>query len=357
MILEELGLDDWFKEKIDKNKAERFKIARVTAVNRDSYIIRNETGEAAAELSGRIIYSSDSPSDYPAVGDWVCTQYLDNNTFAVIHEILPRKSMLQRKTSGKKIDYQLIAANIDTAFIMQSLDADYNLRRLERYMIMVNESHIHPVVLLSKSDLVSADQLESKTAQIRTMMTDTEIVPFSNLSAISLNTVKGVLKPGKTYCLLGSSGVGKTTLLNNLLGNATFPVQEVRKKDSRGKHTTTRRQLITLQNGAMIIDTPGMRELGNISVDSGLSDTFSEITTIAAACQYSDCTHMHEDGCAVIAALKEGVIDAGRFQSYLKLSNESVFNQMSYIEKRRKDRNFGKMVNTVKKQLGLRKRR
>ncbi|MFC2012959.1 ribosome small subunit-dependent GTPase A [Chloroflexota bacterium] len=344
-------------DKVDPAKTTQYKIARVIAVNKGNYAIRNETRDVLAELTGKLIFGSESLLDYPAVGDWVYAQYLDEDTFAIIHEILPRKSSLQRKSSGKKIDFQLIAANIDTAFIVQSLDANYNLRRLERYLVMVNEACIHPVVLLSKSDLISAEELEGKIAQIHTLMPNVEITAFSNINNAGLDTVKALLQPRQTYCLMGSSGVGKTTLFNSLLGKAEFEIQAVRKKDSKGRHTTARRQLISLQNGAMIIDTPGMRELGNISVDSGLSDTFGEIMELAGKCRYNDCTHTLEEGCAVLAAVKDETIAPERYENYVKMNKESAFNEISYLEKRQKDKDFGKMIKTAKKQLKLRKKR
>ena len=357
MNLEELGFSDWFKFKVDPVQTTQYKIARVIAVNKDNYAIRNETCDVLAELTGKLMYGAESPLDYPAVGDWVYAQYLNEHTFAIIHDILPRKSSLQRKESGKKIDFQLIAANIDTAFIVQSLDANYNLRRLERYLVMVHEALIHPIVLLSKSDLISTEDLEQKIAQIHTVMPDVEIAALSNISTYGLDVVKSLLEPKQTYCLLGSSGVGKTTLLNSLLGNAEFEIQAVREKDSKGKHTTARRQLISLENGAMIIDTPGMRELGNISIDSGLSDTFVEIAELSGQCRYTDCTHTLEEGCAVLAAVKDNRIASERYENYVKMNKESAFNEMSYLEKRQKDKDFGKMIKTAKKQLRLRKNR
>jgi ribosome biogenesis GTPase len=355
--LEELGFGDWFRDKVDPAKVAQYKIARVTAVNKDNYAIKSQTRDALAELTGKLMYVATSPLDYPAVGDWIYVQYLDEDTFAVIHEILPRKSILQRKTPGKKIDFQLIAANIDTAFIVQSLDANYNLRRLERYLVMVNQSDIHPVVLLSKNDLISAEELEEKIAQISKLMPNVEIVAVSNISRSGLDTVKALLKPGKTYCLLGSSGVGKTTLLNSLLNEAMFEVQAVREKDSKGRHTTTRRHLVSLPNGAMIIDTPGMRELGNIDVDEGLKDTFDDIEELATKCRYSNCSHTLEEECAVLAAVKNETITPQRYENYIKMVKESAFNEMSYLEKRQKDKDFGKMIQTHKKRLGLRKRK
>ena len=357
MSLQDLGFGDWFKDKVDPAKTTEYEIARVIAVNKDNYAIRSETNDVLAELTGKLMFGVKSPLDYPAVGDWVYAQYLDENTFAIIHEILPRKSSLQRKASGKKIDFQLIAVNIDTAFIIQSLDANYNLRRLERYLVMVNEARIHPIVLLSKSDLVPASELEQKLVEIHKLMPSVEIAAFSNISSSGLDTVKALLKPKQTYCLMGSSGVGKTTLLNSLLGNAVFEIQAVREKDSKGRHTTTRRQLIILKNGAMIIDTPGMRELGNISVDSGLNDTFGEIVVIATKCRYNNCTHTLEEGCAVLVAVEDKSIELERYENYVKMNKESAFNEMSYLEKRKKDKDFGKMIKTAKKQLKLRKKR
>lgn len=349
MNLEELGFDNWFQEKIDSSKSNDYKIARVIAVNKDSYIIKNGKNDVLAEITGKLMFSADSPLDYPTVGDWVYAQYLDGESFAVIHEILPRKSILKRKTPGKKIDFQLIAANIDTVFIIQSLDSDYNLRRLERYLVMINESNIHPVVLLSKSDLLSPGERKKKISEIHSVMPAIQIVAFSNINNYGLDRVKILLKSGETFCLLGSSGVGKTTLLNSLLDKALYETQAVREKDGKGRHTTNYRQLINLKNGAMVIDTPGMRELGNIGVESGLNETFDEIAELSSQCRYNDCSHTGENGCAVLAALKNGKISQKRYQNYIKMYKESIYNEMSYLEKRNKDKQFGKLYKSVMK--------
>lgn len=349
MNLDELGFSNWFQEKIDFTKLNEYKIARVIAVNKDSYIIKNEKNDVIAELTGKMVFGADSPLDYPTVGDWVYAQYLDEGSFAVIHEILPRKSILKRKTSGKKIEFQLIAANIDTAFIIQSLDFNYNLRRLERYLVMVNESNIHPVVLLSKSDLISPNELEEKISEIHAAMPVIQIVAFSNINNCGLDGVKKILNFGKTFCLLGSSGVGKTTLLNSLLDKELFETQAVREKDGKGRNTTTRRQLINLNNGAMVIDTPGMRELGNIGIESGLNDTFDEIAVLSSQCRFNDCSHTHENKCAVLTALKNGKISRERYQNYIKMKKESIYNEMSYFAKRQKDKQFGKLYKSVMK--------
>lgn len=350
MNIEKFGFDKWFQDRIDSAKLTNHQIARIMTVNKNGYTINDGKNDVFAEITGKMVFNADSPLDLPAVGDWVYVQFFDDDSLAIIHEILPRKSLLKRKTSGKKIEFQLIAANIDTAFIIQSLDANYNPRRLERYMVMINESRIQPVVLLSKSDLLDSDEIEKKIWDIQRITPDLSIVAFSNENGFGLDRVKALLVSGKTYCLLGSSGVGKSTLLNNLMNKEVFETQPVRERDGKGRHTTARRQLIILQNGAMVVDTPGMRELGNFAVESGLSDTFNEIAALTDECRFNDCTHVSEEGCAVLGALKNGMISKERYQSYIKMIKESVYNEMSYLEKRRKDKAFGKLCRSVMKQ-------
>jgi len=351
MKLEELGFSHWFKDKIDPVKLIEYKIARIVTVNKDSYLIRNEKKDVFAELTGKFKFNVDSPLDYPTVGDWVYVKYFDQNSFAVISEIFPRKTILKRKTSGKKIEFQLIAANIETAFIVQSLDYNYNLRRLERYLAMINESNIRPVVLLSKSDLLSHVNAEEKISEIHTIMPDIQIVAFSNITNSGLSIIEELLIPGETFCLLGSSGVGKTSLLNNLLAEARFETQAIREKDGKGRHTTSRRHLNILKNSAMLIDTPGMREMGNIGLESGIDDTFDDISELSRQCRFNNCSHTKENECAVLAALKDGTISQEHYQNYIKMNKESVYYEKSYYEKRRKDKQFGKMIKSAKKQI------
>jgi len=353
--IEKLGFDNWVKDKIDLSKNSEFKIVRVISVNKNSYVVSNGEKDIYAEVTGKFLFNSDSALDLPTVGDWVYALLFDDDTLAIIQDILPRKSLLKRKAAGKKIDYQLIAANIDIAIIMQSLDSNFNLRRLERYLVMINENNITPLILLSKSDLISPEEAEEKKNQILEILPDAKISAFSNNSINDIENIKTLFTQHKTYCLLGSSGVGKTTLLNNLIHQDLYKTQPIREKDDRGKHTTTKRELIVLENGAIIIDNPGMRELGIISNESGISSTFNEIDELSSQCKYKDCTHTVETGCAVLEALERGEISAERYENFLKLCKESKYNEMSYVEKRQKDKKWGKFFNSAMKEIKNRK--
>jgi len=347
--IEALGFGKWLQGNVDPENLDRFDIARVVAVHKDSYIINNGEKDVFAELIGKMLFTAASPIDFPAVGDWVLSTLYDNGTFSIIHGVLPRKSLLRRKTPGKRIDVQLIAANIDVAFIVQSLDTNYNLRRLERYLAMVQDSNIEPIVLLSKSDLFGTTDIEHRVTEIHGIMPFLHVQAFSNENEAGLKRVKDLLAPRKTYCLLGSSGVGKTTLINNLIGDDRFTTKTVRKKDGKGRHATTYRQLIRLDNDAMLIDTPGMRELGNFSIETGIDETFAEIAALSEQCQFNDCTHVSEKGCAVLRAVENGHVPEKRYQNYIKMKKESIYHEMSYLEKRQKDKQFGKFCKTVMK--------
>lgn len=347
--LRSIGYDDWFLDQVDVEKLAGHKVARVTAVHKDSYVVTDGSIEAFAECSGNLLYTVDSAADMPTTGDWVYADFYDDDSHAIIHGVITRKTILKRKRAGKQVEFQLIAANIDVAFIVQSVDYNLNLRRLERYLVMVNENKITPVILLSKCDLISQDQIEKIQEDISSISPETNIVTFSNVSGDNIDTIMSSLLPAQTYCLLGSSGVGKTTLLNSILGTEQFETRSVSKKDSKGKHTTTRRELTLLENGALLIDTPGMRELGNISVDEGIDETFSEISKLAQQCRFANCSHIKEKGCAVLAAIKSGDLEKLRYKNYLKMKKESAFNEMSYSEKKKKDKDFGKLIKSTLK--------
>jgi ribosome biogenesis GTPase len=351
MRLTELGFDDWCQAMYHDRAHPGFDFARVTRVDRDRYLVRGEHDEVQAEPTGRLLFSSDSSQNLPCVGDWVLIQYHNGGTLAIIHEVLPRKTHLRRKAPGKNVEYQMIAANIDYAFIMQSCDLNFNIRRMERYLVMVNEGKVEPVILLSKSDLVSAEEQARRVTEIRDARVEAPIFTFSNLTQAGLQELRQAIQPCKTYCMLGSSGVGKTTLLNHLLGRDVFETQPVREKDGRGRHTTARRQLSLLDTGALLIDTPGMRELGLMAAGENVDESFSDIRELTMRCRFSDCSHSVEVGCALLEAVESGQLDQERYKSYMKLVKESRFHEMTYVERRRKEKRFGRMVKAAMQQL------
>lgn len=349
MTLTELGFNDFLESQLDAEQAAKHELARVIAVHKNSFIISNGTREVFAELSGNLIYSSDSALDLPTTGDWVYADFFDDATHAIIYGVVSRRSLLRRKTAGRSIDFQLIAANVDVAFIVQSANENFNLARLERYLVLVNESNITPVVLLSKSDLVTQQELETLKDEITQRTPNTQVLACSTVSGGNIDVLSNGMTPGWTYCLMGSSGVGKTTLLNQLLGQDALETQSVSRKQSKGRHTTTRRELVRLENGALIIDTPGMRELANLSVESGIDETFADITALARKCKYNNCSHSQEDGCAIQAAITAGQLTEARYANYVKVKSESSYHALSYLEKRQKDKDFGKMIKATLK--------
>jgi len=351
MELRDLGFDRWFEEKRAASPRLDAGVARVSAVNKDSFLVRNEKDEIYAELAGRLLFSAGSSLDFPCVGDWVFVEYYNADTLAIIQDVFPRKTLLRRKTAGKGVDYQAIAANIDVAFIVQGCDFDFNVRRLERYLVMVHEARIEPVLLLTKSDLLDPGNVEEKLAEIRRSNIQADIIVLSNTTGFGLDRVRRTLAAGKTYCLLGSSGVGKTTLVNHLLGRDLYETKTVREKDGKGRHATARRQLIVLDQGAMLVDTPGMRELGQIGVESGIEESFADIRDLAPHCRFADCSHTGEVGCAVLAAVESGALAQERLRSYLKIRRESEYHKLSYVEKRAKDRAFGRFIKSALKQI------
>lgn len=348
MNLSDIGFSSFFTNKLESTNND-FSIARVTAVNKESFDLFDGEKEYFARLTGNMMYASESPEDFPTVGDFVLFQKFDEDSVVIIHNVIERQNLLKRKSSGKKVDYQLIGANIDYAIIIQALDNDFNINRLERYLTMVQEFNVEPILLFSKSDLVSAEELKVIIESVKSRIHESKIISFSNLEENSLDKIKQYLLPKKTYCLIGSSGVGKTTLINNLIGKNEFATKEVREGDSKGKHTTTNRHLIFLNNGAMIVDTPGMRELANISAADGIDQTFDEITVLSQECRYSDCTHTVEKGCAILEAIENGELDISRYDNYIKLKKESDHYERSYLENKKRDKEFGKMVKEVMK--------
>jgi ribosome biogenesis GTPase / thiamine phosphate phosphatase len=297
--------------------------ARVTLEHRELYQVMTTDGERFAEVSGRFRYQAAERGDFPAVGDWVMISDRKDDGRATVHAILPRFSKFSRKAAGHTTDEQVVAANVDTVFLVMALNRDFNLRRLERYLIMAWESGASPVIVLSKADL--CDNLEARLLEVEHIALGVPIAAVSALTGAGVETVTSYLRPGETVVLLGSSGVGKSTLTNALVGESVQVVQAIRDGDDRGRHTTTSRELIALPSGALLIDTPGMRELQLWDADEGMTGAFADIDALADACQFRDCQHTNEPGCAISQAISNGELDVDRYQSYLKLQRELAY--------------------------------
>jgi ribosome biogenesis GTPase / thiamine phosphate phosphatase len=343
MNLNDLGFDSWFEAQAADCLQPGHAIARVTAVDRGRFLVRDERRAMGAELSGRFFFNVEGPGDLPCVGDWVGVELQNQGTSAIIHDLLPRKTFLRRKSAGKSVDFQMIAANIDTAFIVQACPFDINLNRFDRYLVMANDGGIEPILLLTKIDLISPAELERMLVNIRQSGIPGRVLLISNTTGAGFEEFQKLLLPGRTYGLLGSSGVGKTTIINRLLGREAFKIREV-SGTGEGTHTTARRQLVLLDQGAMFVDTPGMRELGLVGAGDGLDLSFEDIRLLAAECRFLDCRHGQEPGCAVRAAVETGAVSEERYRSYIKLRKESEYHEMSYVDKRKKDRAFGRHI-------------
>jgi len=349
MKLTDFGFDPWFEAHTIEFGQEGCRFARVCAVDRGSYLLRDEVREVPAELSGKLSYQSESRTDLPCVGDWVTAQYHNDDTAAIIHRVFPRKTFLRRKTAGENVGFQMIAANVDTAFIVQSCHFDFNPHRLDRYLVMAADGRVEPVVILTKTDLITRDELDQQLAVVRSA-TQARVLALSNVTGIGFDEFRQTLGPGRTYCLLGSSGVGKTTLINRLIGREVYDTNAV-SDTGEGIHTTSRRQLIVLSAGAMLIDTPGMRELGLVGAGDGVDTGFDEFARLSAHCRFANCSHEREPGCAIRAALESGELSEDRYSSFIKLKKESEYHEMSYQDKRKKDKAFGRFIKSAKKRM------
>ncbi|HEY5652930.1 MAG TPA: ribosome small subunit-dependent GTPase A [Pontiella sp.] len=351
MTLEEFGYSAWFASQIDSEQESNLTVARVTAIHKGECEVSDGEDTRAAKMTGRMRHHAKSKLDYPTVGDWVLVKGFDDEDFGRIERVLNRKTELRRKSAGRTTRYQLIAANIDTAFIMQALGPGYNLKRLERYLVMVNESGVEPVVLLSKSDLLTPEELNIRIAEVEERMPGVRVYAFSNVDQSGLSEVKALFEPEKTYCVIGISGVGKTSLLNSLIGEEdylfTLPVRE---SDGKGVHSTTWRELITLDGGAHVVDTPGMRELGNMDVNEGIEETFDDILALSFQCKFNDCSHVNTKGCAVAAAVERGEISGARYNNYVRLMKEAAFHEQSAIEKKDQDRKLSRFYRSTQGQ-------
>lgn len=348
VTLEDLGYGQEMENFRIRSGYDSLEVGRITAEHRERYVVRTAEREYEAEILGNLRYTAQSRSDFPAVGDWVAFSGHDQD-HGLIHCVFPRTSVLERQSVSIKGEKQIIAANIDAAFVVQAVDRDFSINRLERYLTICHSARIEPIIVLSKTDTVEVTDLRKMTEDIRRRITNVPVFPISNKTQQGIEGLKQRIEKGRTYCLLGSSGAGKSTLLNVLSGQQIMSTTEISQHSGRGRHATTHRELHVLENGGILIDNPGMREVGVADSSEGLDRTFKKIPELAGECRFKDCTHTVEQGCAVMEAVEQGKIDRSSYENYLKMGREKEHFESTVAEKRRKDKDFGKMVKEFKK--------
>jgi ribosome biogenesis GTPase len=344
MILEDFGWSSFFSRYFEEH-AGQSQPARVFAEHRGEYRLITADGERSATVSGRLRHAE----QLPVVGDWVVCPHPLGATNTVIVDLLPRRTKISRKVAGARTAEQVVAANVDTIFLVMGLDGDFNLRRIERFLAMTWDSGASPVVFLNKSDLIS--DVEARVSEVKAVCLDVPVHATSCLDPEGLRSVSSYLEPKKTIAILGSSGVGKSTLINRLVGQELLPTAAVRERDDRGRHTTSSRQLVRLADGALLIDNPGIREIQLWSDGAGLSQTFEELEVLARDCRFTDCGHDQEPGCAVRRAVEEGTLSPDRVEAYRKLQREARYFEMRHDEHARRveGRKFGKLCRAFKR--------
>jgi ribosome biogenesis GTPase len=354
MTLEDLGYNADFETYRKERNLNSFNVGRVSSEHRERYRVKTDENEFEAEVVGNYRYSAKYRSDYPAVGDWVAISEYDDNK-VLIHDVFPRKTKIERQAVGKFGEKQIIAANIDYAFIVQAVDRDFNINRIERYLTVCNDSNVKPIIILNKIDLVSDSQLNDILGTTKDRIKEVPIIAVSNETQVGYERLFSYIFKGNTYCLLGSSGVGKSTLINNVSGREVMKTESISLSTNKGKHRTSHRELIVLENGGILIDNPGMREVGIADATGGLEITFDPIIKLSQNCKFKDCTHIQESGCAVLVAVEKGELDKASYENYLKMEREKMHFESSTAERRKKDKDFGKMVKNVKKDRNLNK--
>ena len=350
MKLEDMGYTKSLEKFRSEHNLSGFEVGRIIAEHKERYIAKTIEGEYEAEITGNMRFTAKNRDDYPAVGDWVALTTYDSD-FAVIHQVFPRSSTIQRQAVGRFGEIQIIATNIDYAFLVQAMDRDFNVNRLERYLTLCNTSRVSPIIVLSKLDLIDEVRLSEIMEDINARIKGVPIFALSNETRAGYDTLMSTLEKGKTYCLLGSSGVGKSTLLNNLSGKTLMRTDTISQSTNKGRHVTSHRELIILESGAILVDNPGIREVGIADSADGLEITFDRIIKLSRSCRFKDCTHTSEVGCAVLEAVKNGEIEKSSYKNYLKMESEKAHFEATALERKRKDKAFGKMIKNYKKDM------
>ena len=331
MNLKQLGWNQYFEKAFKSYQNGNYTVGRIALEHKGIYRVFSEAGSLLAEVTGKMRHLAKESSDFPAVGDWVVISTRKEEQKATIHAVLPRKSKFSRKKAGLTTEEQIVASNIDTVFLVNALNTDFNLRRIERYLLLAWESGANPVIILSKSDL--CEDIDRKIAEVEKVALGVPIHAISAEQREGLNQLTPYLEEGQTIALLGSSGTGKSTLTNTLYGANVLNVNSIRENDDKGRHTTTHRELVLLQDGGIMIDTPGMRELQLWEAEEGISQGFTDIEDLTVQCKFTDCQHNSEPGCAVQEALSKSTLSKERFNNYQKLQRE-----LAYLERKENQR-------------------
>lgn len=347
-----LGWNPSFQESFTPFAVRGFEPGRVAVEDKHRYLVLTASGELNAHATGRLLHEIGSLADLPKVGDWVALSKLPNEDKAVIHGVLPRQTKLSRKVPGRLTEEQILATNIDTAFIVQALDGSFNPRLIQRHLVMVREGGSQPIVVLNKADLCA--ELAQKISQAEAAAGEATVVAVSAKTGLGMESLAQYIRPGWTIVFLGSSGVGKSTLINQIYGDELLATTEVRASDCKGRHTTSWRELIVLPNGGLVIDTPGLREFHLWTAADGLDEVFQDVEVLALGCRFRDCTHTVETKCAVLEALGDGRLSGERYRNYVKLKRELAYledsqNKRSHLERKRHDKFAQRAFNKLKR--------
>lgn len=344
--MKELGFTDKISALISTGNINENELGRIIVEHKERYFLQTIDRTYNAEITGNLRFTAESRADFPAVGDWVRFTRMDEQN-AVILEIFPRYSVLERQAVGKHGEIQIIASNIDCAFLVQSVGHDFNLKRMERYLTICHSANIQPIIILTKIDLIPVSEVENLINQISERIKDVNVIALSNETKAGYKQLNELMEAYKTYCFIGSSGVGKSTIVNHLKNKQVLKTKEISSSTNKGRHTTSHRELFVLPNKSIVIDTPGMREVGLTDQTQGIEITYDQINELAKQCRFGDCTHTNETGCAVLKAIEEGNLPEEVYENYQKLKREQDHFSSTVHEKRQRDKDFGKMIKTV----------
>jgi ribosome biogenesis GTPase / thiamine phosphate phosphatase len=352
MELASLGWDPVWEESFAGFHERGWKPARVAIEDKHRFVVFGEDGELSGQVAGKLLHDAESRTVLPKVGDWVAVSIFPGEAKAVIHVVLPRRTKLARKVAGREIEEQVLAANIDIAFVVQALDQTFNIRRLERFLVMALEGGARPIVVLNKADLCSNP--EARLEEAKAAANTASVVAVSARTGSGMKGLRELVRSSETVVFVGSSGVGKSSLINRLYGEEIQATIEVRERDAKGRHTTTWREMILLPNGGLVIDTPGLREFQMWVADEGLNRAFPEIDELAVRCHFRDCSHTVEKRCAVLEAIASGLLPRDRYESYLKLMRETEYlseekNKHTYQERKRQTQIAQRAFNKLKR--------